>query len=98
MSELLLKTKGNINNISMLLEKCNENFYGFRWEGESLEYGYNVNDCGNKQEICSRLKSLISIVNDQVKDCTIKGYDILVNSYKEEVKMYSEMLDVMELQ
>lgn len=94
--ELILetKTKNQFGN-TMLLEKCSNNFYGFRWRGESLKWGYNVNDCGTADEVKMRLKNLIELENELIEKYTKEGFADITSNEKTLRNMYIEMLEAL---
>lgn len=84
----------------MLLEKqAGKNFYGFRWKGESLGWGYNVSDCGTKEEVLDRCKGLIRLNKEQIekyhkeqKKDNNKGWNILIDQSTMEINIYTEFV------
>lgn len=92
--ELILETKTkNQSGNTMLLEKCSNDFYGFRWRGESLKWGYNVNDCGTADEVKNRLESLIEIEEELIEKYTEQDFSILVETEKLCKAMHEELLE-----
>ena len=94
MITLLLKTKSkNDNGVSILLEQESENFYGFRYENQSLKWGYNVNDCGTKQDVTQRIERLINLTKEFIESHKSNGYETLTKWQQDELNMYNEMYE-----
>lgn len=93
MMKRLCKTiSKNCHGVSMVLE-ASENFYGFRYENDPLRWGYNVSDCGTKEEVLKRIKRLIELTKEFIEDHTRKGYDVLVKHQQDELSMYNELYE-----
>lgn len=95
--ELLYESKTkNLYGNTMLLEKqADKNFYGFRWKGESLRWGYNVSNCGTKEEVLDRCKGLIKLNKERIekyhkeqKKDSNKGWNILIDQSTMEINIY----------
>lgn len=94
---LLYESKNqNAYNNTMLLKTNQKGFYGFRWRGDSLKWGYNVSDCGTIKDIERGLKDLIFVCNEFInkwKKENESHYKILIDQNEKEIAIYNELLE-----
>lgn len=81
-------------NVPMVLEKVDDNFYRFYWEGS--ENDLSVRDGGTKREVIQRLLNLIKIETTHSVIAKSKGYKQLYSSETKDINIYKELLNAIE--
>lgn len=87
----------NSYGVPILLDisETNPDFWAFRWENESLKWGYNVDNCGTYKEVINRLKYLKKWAWDCKQNAIKHKYYVLIEGYRKEHKLYIELIKAM---
>lgn len=82
--------------VPMVLEtfRDDDSLFGFYWSGDNWKWA--ISDCGTKFEVIQRLQSLICLCEQQIAENKAMGYTMLQSSGEKEIKIYRELISVLE--
>lgn len=83
-------------NIPMVMEtfKDDDSQYGFYWLGDKEKW--SISDCGTKFEVIRRLQRLILLCEESIVVCKTNGWNMLRSAETKEIKIYRELISVLE--
>ena len=83
-------------NIPMVMEtfKDDDSQYGFYWLGDKEKW--SISDCGMKFEVIRRLQRLILLCEGSIVVCKTNGWNMLRSAETKEIKIYRELISVLE--